>query len=45
LTAWRTTLGFIGEAFVGKELLLLSAEGKTGATIYALKGLVFVSHE
>ena len=45
LTAWRTTLGLVSEAFVAKELLFLSTEGETGTTIYTLNGLVFVSHE
>ena len=44
LSAVIAALGFIGEALVGKELLLRSTKSETCATVYALKGLVLVAH-
>jgi len=43
-SALRTTLRLIGEALVGKELLLGSGEGETQATLRALEGLVHIAH-
>ncbi len=42
--AVRTTLGFIGKALIGEELLLRSAESETHATICAFEGLVHITH-
>ena len=44
LSALRTTLGLISEAFGSEELLLLSAKGKTCAALHTLEVLVHVAH-
>jgi hypothetical protein len=38
--AGRTTLGLIGEAFSGEELLLFDSEGESFAAIGTLKGFL-----
>lgn len=43
-SAFGTAFGLIGEALVGKELLLGSGEGETQVTLHALEGLVYVAH-
>ncbi len=43
-SAVRTTLGLVGEPLGSEELLLASVKGETCAAVYALEGLVFVSH-
>jgi hypothetical protein len=43
-TARGTPLGFIGEAFGGKELLLFGCKGESFATIGTGKGFLCVRH-
>ena len=43
-TTLRTPLGLIGEASAGEQLLLVSAEDETPATLHTLERLVDIVH-